>query len=94
MIGGRGLARCLLVLLASLGEVATFTPAFSVPCGKRFRIMTHEAPPFINVDPALCVNQRCPAAAFGDDGGLTYNFVTKELKVQLEAQCVVRPVSA
>jgi len=59
-------------------------------CGKRFRIATHEAPPFTIVDKTRCAvgSQLCPAAAWWEQGGgLTYKFVEQHLKPILIQTC-------
>jgi len=38
------------LLWFALDGVASFEQAFTSLCGKKIRIMTHQAPPFINVD--------------------------------------------
>ena len=59
----------------------------TLPCGKVFRVAFHSAPPFIDVDTSACKDQKCPASAFGDDGGLTYEFITKDLVTALKQMC-------
>ena len=58
-----------------------------LPCGKVFRVATHLVPPFIKIDTSKCANQKCPPEAFGSDGGLTYQFVMKELRDELTQIC-------
>jgi len=48
-------------------------------CGKKFRIATHVAPPFINVDVDKCVEQKCPREALGDNGGVVYKLMMKHI---------------
>ena len=36
---------------------------------------------------SACKDQKCPASAFGDDGGLTYEFITKDLLTALKQMC-------
>mmetsp|Transcript_40767 Transcript_40767/g.96518 ORF Transcript_40767/g.96518 Transcript_40767/m.96518 type:complete len:619 (+) Transcript_40767:129-1985(+) len=76
------------LLHASSGEIDFLTPH----CGKKFRIATHQAPPFIFVDPAKCRKQKCPPEAFGTtdrpgDGGLTYRFLNDDLLPILKQYC-------
>jgi len=80
----------LAILLTFVSQVCfgQTTPNFKSPhCGKKFRILTHDHPPFINVDPAKCVNQFCPPDAFGDDGGITYNFMMQDVLRYLKLYC-------
>lgn len=62
-------------------------------CGKKFRIATHHYPPLINVDTTKCINQLCPATAFINGGGLTYEFMNNEVLNNLKSMCRASGVS-
>jgi len=86
-------ARLGILLAVALALSATATGAveadFDTPhCGKKFRIATHLAPPWIIVNASACINQKCPAAAFGADGGFTYRLMMDRILPQLKAYCV------
>ena len=63
-------------------------------CGKKFRVATHQAPPFTLINTAKCnPDKRCPPEAWfpgkgQSGGGLTYKFVMESVKPNLEAMCV------
>ena len=58
-------------------------------CGKKFRIATHIAPPYIMVDVDKCVAQKCGPEAFGDNGGVVYKLMMEHILPQLRTYCKV-----
>jgi hypothetical protein len=53
----------------------------------RFRIATHVTPPFVMFNPGNCSEQFCSPAAFGTDGGLTYQFMNNDVLPLLKKMC-------
>jgi hypothetical protein len=60
-------------------------------CGKKFRIATHVAPPYVMVDVDKCVAQKCGPEAFGNNGGVVYKLMMEHVLPQLRKYCQVLP---
>lgn len=58
-------------------------------CGKKFRIATHVAPPYVMVDVDKCVAQKCGPEAFGNNGGVVYKLMMEHILPQLRKYCEV-----
>jgi len=72
-----------------IAQPASTADMDSAHCGKKFRIATHVAPPFINVDVDKCVEPKCPPEAFGDNGGVVYKLMMEHILPQLRTYCKV-----
>ncbi|EKX44757.1 hypothetical protein GUITHDRAFT_139393 [Guillardia theta CCMP2712] len=86
---GAAISRGVLLLAHVYAATATLPAGWNTShCGQKFRLITNQISPFVNVDPSKCQNQKCPAAAFkAGEEGFTYELVTTYLKQHLEAMC-------
>jgi hypothetical protein len=91
--GCRRAARLILATVfvtACVAQVPTFLDMDNAHCGKKFRIATHHAPPFIIInDFSKCVDQKCSPEAFGENGGVVYKLMMDHILPQLRTYCKV-----
>jgi hypothetical protein len=73
-----------------IAQQASLLEVDNAHCGKKFRIATHVAPPFIMIDDATkCVDQKCGPGAFGSNGGIVYKLMMDHVLPQLRKYCKV-----